>query len=287
MDSIAAQDRVAFERRFALLRLLALCLPVPLVLALGPAALGPAALLAVIVAGACGFSWVLARDHPGVVQRYQLALRLLDVVLLYILVHSFDALLRDASYDIAYVLPVVAATATHERRGALLLAGAAGLATLVGRLQLIWSGVLPYAPRHLSDSLINTIIFTITGLSVAYLIKMSAGAVQRREDVWRSALEGVFHGVLTVDRSARILSINPAAAAMFHREAADTIGQDVEVLLPDGATGAPWSDGIAQWLNDRTVWPAWRSWAGDVMEPSCPSSYPCNQSNWDPGGCLC
>ncbi len=251
MDSLAAQDRVAFERRFALLRLLALCLPVPLVLALGPAALGPAALLAVVVVGTCGFSWVLARRYQHIVQRYQLALRLLDVALLYILVHSFDALLRDASYDIVYVLPVVAATATHGRRGAILLSVAAGLATLVGRLQLIGAGVLPYAPRHFSDSLINTIIFTITGLSVAYLIKMSAGAVQRREDVWRSALEGMSYGVLMVDQSARIVSINPAATAMFHRETADTIGQDVEVLLPTGATGATSPGGIAQLLKGQ------------------------------------
>jgi len=251
MDSVTAQDRVAFERRFALLRLLALCLPMPLVLALGPAALGPAALLTVVVVGACGFSWVLTRDYQPIVQRYQLALRLLDVALLYVLVHSFDALLRDASYDIVYVLPVVAATATHGRRGAILLSAAAGLATLVGRLQLIRAGVLPYAPRHFSDSLINTIIFTITGLSVAYLIKISAGAVQRREDVWRSALEGVSYGVLMVDQSARIVSINPAATAMFHREAADTIGQDVEVLLPAGATGATSPGGIAQLLKGQ------------------------------------
>jgi signal transduction histidine kinase len=94
---------------------------------------------------------------------------------------SYHAFLHDAYYDSVYLLFVVAAAATHGRRGAWTVSLVAGVAVLVSRVQLIASGAMPFAPRHLTDVAFYTLLFLITSSAVAFLMNRTADVVAQRE----------------------------------------------------------------------------------------------------------
>ncbi len=79
------------------------------------------------------------------------------------------------------MLFVVAAAATHGRRGAWTLSAVAGLAVLTSRLQLIVSGTMPFEARHITDSVFYALFFLITSRAVAFLMDKTAEVVVRRE----------------------------------------------------------------------------------------------------------
>src|SRR5712691_7130477 len=166
-DIFESRERLEFERLLQWLRLSFLLAPLLVVLAFGTAALQYAIFIAVAVA--ISFAWVglLARFRPASLLRLQLWLRVVDCGLVYVVLVNYHAFLHDAYYDAVYLLFVVAAAATHGRRGAFILSGVAGMAVLVGRLQLIASGAMPFAARHVTDAIFYTSFFLVTSSAVA------------------------------------------------------------------------------------------------------------------------
>ena len=50
-------------------------------------------------------------------------------------------------------------------------------------------------------------------------------------------VEGVIDGIITIDEAGTVLSLNPAAVAMFDRALEEVIGHKVSLLMPELATG--------------------------------------------------
>lgn len=181
-------DRLDFERQLQWLRLTFLCAPWLILFAFGHQVVASALLISVVILASYGWVWALQHYDQPKLLRYQLGLRLVDCLLVFIVLTNYHAFLHDAYYDAVYILFVVAAAATHGRRGAIVLGAASGVASLLGRLLLIRAGTMPFAQRHITDALFYTVFFTITGLAVAYLMERSAQVVERRDHQWRAAL---------------------------------------------------------------------------------------------------
>jgi signal transduction histidine kinase len=187
-DALEPVDRLGFERLLQWLRLSFLASPFFVLASFGPAAAPFAAQIAAATAGSYGVVWLLLNRAPGAALRYQLGLRLLDCALVYTVLANYHSFLGNAFYDSVHLLFVVAAAATHGRRGALALSCAAGVAVLLGRLQLIAAGVTPFQPRHVTDGFFYTLFFAVTGLAVAFLMRKSAETVEHRERAWRAEI---------------------------------------------------------------------------------------------------
>src|SRR5438105_880626 len=187
-DILEPRERLEFEHLLQWLRLSFLLTPLLVVLAFGMPAVPYAIFIAAAVA--ISFAWVeiLARFRPASLLRLQLWLRVVDCGLIYAVLVKYHAFLHDAYYDAVYLLFVVAAAATHGRRGALLLSGVASLAVLAGRLQLIASGSMPFATRHITDAIFYASLFVVTSCAVAFLLHKSAEVVLRRERTWRTEI---------------------------------------------------------------------------------------------------
>jgi PAS domain S-box-containing protein len=205
-DLLEPADRRSFERLLMLLRLLFVGVALLPLLAFGPPAAPYALSIAAAALVSCGLTWGLAHYRPALLLRYQLGLRLVDCALVCLVLVNYHGFLGDAYYDAAYLLFVVAAAATHGRRGALTIALAAGAAVLAGRLYLVASGLVPFAPRHLTDSLFYLLFFLAIALAVAFLMRRSSEVVERRERVWRAVLQQMPAGVAVCDAaSGRLL----------------------------------------------------------------------------------
>jgi signal transduction histidine kinase len=180
-DMLGTRERLDFEHLLQWLRLSFLLTPVLVLLAFGAAAVAYALVIAIAVAAS--FCWVglLMRYRPRVLLRNQLLLRALDCGLVYVVLVNYHGFLHNAYYDSVYVLFVVAAAATHGRRGAWTLSSVAGLAVLISRLQLIASGAMPFEPRHITDAVFYALFFLITSRAVAFLMDKTAEVVVRRE----------------------------------------------------------------------------------------------------------
>src|SRR5262249_48744877 len=139
--------------------------------------------LSIAVAVAASFVWVglLMRYRPDSLLGSQLLLRVLDCGLVYLVLVNYHAFLHNTYYHAVYVLFVVAAAATHGRRGAFILSGIAGLAVLISRVQLIVQGAMPFEARHVTDVIFYTLFFLITSSAVAFLMDRTADVVARRE----------------------------------------------------------------------------------------------------------
>ena len=187
-DIFGPHDRLEFEHLLQWLRLSFLLTPPLILLAFGAAALAYALLIALAVAAS--FTWVglLKRCRPKLLLRVQLWLRVVDCGLVYLVVVNYHAFLHDAYYDTVYVLFVLAAAATHGWRGAWTLSGVAGLAVLAGRVQLIAVGAMPFAPRHITDSLFYALFFLVTSSAVAFLVHKTAAVVSARERTWNAQI---------------------------------------------------------------------------------------------------
>ena len=187
-DVLEPRERLEFEHLLQWLRLSFLLTPPLVVLAFGTPAVPYALFIAAAVA--ISYAWValLARFRPDSLLHLQLWLRLVDCGLVYVVLLKYHAFLHDAYYDAVYLLFVVAAAATHGRRGALILSGVAGLAVLAGRLQLIAGGAMPFAVRHITDAIFYAAFFGMTSGAVAFLMHKSAEVVLRRERTWRAEM---------------------------------------------------------------------------------------------------
>ena len=187
-EMLDAPTRLEFERMLQWLRLSFLAAPILVLLAFGQPALAYA--LAIAAAVAVSYAWValLLARWPRVLLHAQLGLRALDCAVVYLVLVNYHAFLRNAYYDSVYLLFVVAAAATHGRRGSLALSAVAGLAVLVSRLQLMNGGVA-FEVRHFTDAVFYTLFFAVTSSAVAFLMRKSGEVVRRREQAWRAELE--------------------------------------------------------------------------------------------------
>jgi diguanylate cyclase (GGDEF)-like protein len=167
------EGRLSFERRFLLLRLTFLPTAAVLLLTYGPGSLAPALSIATAVLLDCGFVWLLLRFWPAFVLRAQIGLRMLDIAVAYVVLLYVHSYLGNTYYDSAYIFFVVGATATHGQRGMIITAAAATVAVFLGRLQLILMGVLPFAPRHISDIVYYGLLFGATGVTTGFLMTKS------------------------------------------------------------------------------------------------------------------
>ncbi len=210
-------DRLAFERLLQWLRLSFLASPALVVLAFGAEATLYAILIAVAVAASYGWTWWLLR-RPEYLLRVQLALRVIDCGLVFLVIASYHVFLGNAYYDSVYLLFVLAGAATHGRFGALLLSLISGVAVLAGRFGLWSSEGAPFEVRHLTDSIFYTIFFLVVGLAVAFLMRRSAEVVEQRERAWRDAM-AARNAVLEETAAARDAALAQAEQAIQIRDA--------------------------------------------------------------------
>jgi signal transduction histidine kinase len=180
-EILGARERLQFEALLQWLRLSFLLTPLLVLASSGPSAGAYAVSIAIAVAASYAWVALLLRFKPGLLLRLQLLLRALDCVLVYIVLVNYHAFLHDAYYDSVYLLFVVAAAATHGQRGAWTVSLVAGAAVLVSRVQLIASGAMSFAPRHLTDVAFYTLLFLITSTAVAFLMHRTADVVAQRE----------------------------------------------------------------------------------------------------------
>lgn len=223
-DSMHRADRIEFESLLLYLRLSFLLAPLLLIAAYGMPAIGPSIEVAVAILVDCALVWGLLHWCPEIALRRQLGLRGVDLCVTYIALHFVHLFLANAYYDSAYLLFVVAATATHGRRGTIALATACTLAVLAGRMELIWTGAFPFQVRHITDSLFYGLLFFTTGATTEFLMKKSAQAVALRdreaseaiaesEERYRGLFENATDMVYEHDLNGVFTSFNRAARA--------------------------------------------------------------------------
>ncbi|HLH24554.1 MAG TPA: ATP-binding protein [Chloroflexota bacterium] len=193
--SSQARDRLELERLVTALRLTFVAVAVLPLLAFGWRAAPYAALIALAALGSAGLTYALMRRWPQALVRHQLALRALDCLLVLLVLEAYHSFLGNAYYDAVYVLVVVAAAATHGRRGALFIALVGAGFVLLGRVLLIDAGALPPDARHFTDAGFYLLFFAMIGIAVAFLMARSQEAVERREQMWRAVLERLPAGV--------------------------------------------------------------------------------------------
>jgi signal transduction histidine kinase len=187
-DILEPRERLEFEHLLQWLRLSFLLTPILILFAFGLPAVAYA--IGIAIAVAVSFTWVglLMRYRPRLLLRVQLWLRIVDCALVYLVLVYYHGFLHDSYYDTVYLLFVVAAAATHGRRGAWTLSGVAGLAVLASRLQLIASGAMRFEARHITDAIFYTLFFLVTSTAVAFLMHKAAAVVSRRERAWHAAI---------------------------------------------------------------------------------------------------
>ena len=126
--SMSTADRLEFERLLLYLRLCFLVAPLLLLASYGWRAIGPSVQVEFAILVDCAVAWSLLHWFPGRTLRGQLALRGMDLAVTYIALHFVHLFLANAYYDSVYLLFVLAATATHGRRGTYIVAAASALA---------------------------------------------------------------------------------------------------------------------------------------------------------------
>ncbi len=132
-----------------------------------------------------------------------------------------------------------------------------GMLPAVGAMLLTTCGIyaLLLAPaRHGSNDLtgfIQALAFDVTAVMMAYLVSQrnrAVSALGTSEMHYRSITETASDVVITIDSHSRILSINPAAKAVFGYEPSELIGEDMRVLMPEKHRRAH-TGGIARYLS--------------------------------------
>jgi diguanylate cyclase (GGDEF)-like protein/PAS domain S-box-containing protein len=188
LRQMSDRDRLEFESLLLYLRLSFLLAPLLLIAAYGMRAVMPAIDVEVAVLADCAVVCGLLRWFPALALQGQLALRGMDLTVTFVALHFVHLFLGNAYYDSVYLLFVVAATATHGRRGTYLVATVSAVAILAGRTVLILGHVFPFQVRHITDSLFYALLFLTTGITTEFLMRKSAETVALRD---REAAEAV------------------------------------------------------------------------------------------------
>lgn len=175
------EDRLQFERRRLPAGLVLLVTPVLVLAFNGPAAWPFAALMSVAIVGYFALVAHLVRHRRDVLLGAQLALRAADVALLYVLLYTVHRVLGWTYFDSVYVLPVVAAAATHGARGTLVIAVTAVGAIAVEQTQLRSTGMVAEGPTDPALTVYYGALFLVSGWLVVALMRTSGAGVERRE----------------------------------------------------------------------------------------------------------
>lgn len=175
------EDRLDFERHLLWLRTLYLVAPAALVWLYGPAITPIAGLMVIPILAPALLTWLLLRSNPLALLRSQLALRLLDVVLTYLVLHYVYRFSGGAGADFIYVLAVVSAAATHGRDGTAVVTFGAGACLLATRLQMAADGIEPFGADAATSILLHMLLFVLAGLVVNFLVETAARATERKD----------------------------------------------------------------------------------------------------------
>lgn len=216
--ALGTEARLAFEQRLSRLRLIFLLSPILMLLAYGWPALRSSAFVELVIAFDCLMAWLMLRQAPGLVLRWQLILRFVDLGAVYIALQIVHTFIGHPFYDSVYLFFVMAAAASHGRTGAWIMTGAASVAVLVGRIELIAQGVLHYELRDITDAAFYGGFFIATGSITLYLMRKSAEAVDQRDEAlresemrYRELFENASDIVYVHDLNGNFLSFNRAA----------------------------------------------------------------------------
>lgn len=231
LRQMSDKDRLDFESLMLYLRLSFLLAPLLLIAAYGMRAVMPAIDVEMAVLADCAVVWSLLRWFPALALRGQMALRGIDLTVTFVALHFVHLFLGNAYYDSVYLLFVVAATATHGRRGTYLVATVSALAILAGRTVLILGHVFPFQVRHITDSLFYAFLFLTTGITTEFLMRKSAETVALRDREPPGALQVAEKLVQVVrqprDIEGRLVSVGTSIGISLYPDQTD----DVDVLL--------------------------------------------------------
>ena len=196
LDLLDREDRLAFERGRLRFRLALLVAPALLLLSYGPRATSAVVLTAGVILLSTAAIFTLLRRYPDALLRYQLWLRLVDVLSIFSVLTSARELTGVSAgaefYDVAYMLTVISATATHARRGIYVITGAATLAVAAERwlnsVRIGQSGE-PLTTATLFTVAVYGVLFAICGSMVRHLMRTSGAVVARRDRAWEEQLQ--------------------------------------------------------------------------------------------------
>jgi PAS domain S-box-containing protein len=120
--------------------------------------------------------------------------------------------------------------------------GTSGLTLVASSLAIwgTWRGYGPFATGSMHENLLALQVFmgvvAVTSLLLSAALaerKWAASALAEGEDRSRSVLDHMVDGVITIDESGRVESVNPAAERLFGYGAAEIVGNNVKLLMPE------------------------------------------------------
>ncbi len=200
-------DRLDFERRRLPVRLGLLLGAVPLWFQIGPRALPATVVIGATCLGSFALIALLLRFRRAAVLRLQLALRVLDVFLVFVTLHNVHRIIPPGdSFDGFYVLTVIAATATHGRAGMVLMAGASTAAMLSDRWLLGLSGIRPFDAAQVAGAFAWALLFAVTALLVHQMMRTSSEVTRRRQEAFNAELRS--RNVALQEATAKLLAVN-------------------------------------------------------------------------------
>ncbi|MBI1728996.1 HD domain-containing protein [Candidatus Acetothermia bacterium] len=171
-----SERRLAFERERLFFRMALLIGPVLLYLEYGSSVFALALSISVAILGTSALIWLACKRLPEKIIQYQLHIRIVEIALIFSGLFYLDRLIGTPEYDLIYILPVTAATATHGRRGLLITGGAASLAVIAKRILLASVGTIQLDFAQMGDALFYCLIFFAAGGFVSLVIAQRDGA---------------------------------------------------------------------------------------------------------------
>jgi len=202
-DTSGPTMSLGFERLLLSLRLGFLLVPLLLVAAYGWSATRSVVQVDVVVALECALVWVLLGRYPTLVLRWQLALRLVDVAVVYVVSRFVPTLVGNALYDSLYVTLIVAAAVTHGRRGTYWAAATATLAVFLGHMQPTLDGILQLHSWNIAESVFYALLFVSTGTITSWVRNRTEEVAPR--DALRDPLTALPTPTLFEDRLQQAL----------------------------------------------------------------------------------
>ncbi|MEX2672444.1 MAG: PAS domain S-box protein [Phycisphaeraceae bacterium] len=133
------------------------------------------------------------------------------------------------AWAVAYVAAVLAAVWSAERR---LVWGIAGLCSILTLLAAPLSPEGILSVNVVSNRLLTLLVIWATAWAGNRMRRLQ-GNVQQREKRLKAVLDTAVDGIVTIDQRGRILSYNQAAERIFGYSAAQSIGQNVSLLMPE------------------------------------------------------